>query len=107
MPKTKGSGLMVSDFIEEHYGYLHFSDEQFGQAKLLNSSMEQCASVVFEYGSERGGYWTGERFLTQMKTACNIAHFKYPAYPLPWFSYLTRAAVIGNLMIKLLLHETF
>ena len=100
--KTKGTGLMVPDFIEEHYRYLRLSDEQFGQAKLLNSSMGQCASVVFEHGSERGGYWTGERFLTQMKTAGNVAHFKYPAYPIPWFSYLTRAAVIGNFYDKAL-----
>jgi hypothetical protein len=28
MAKTKGSGLMVSDFIEEHDGYLSLSNQQ-------------------------------------------------------------------------------
>ena len=33
---------------------------------------------MFEYGSEHGGYWTGERFMTQMKTAYDIVEIKYP-----------------------------
>ena len=33
-------------------------DEQFEQAEVLNPSIAQCARVVFEYGSECGGYWT-------------------------------------------------
>ena len=34
---------------------------------------------MYEYGSERGGYWTGERFLAQVKIACDITQYIYPA----------------------------
>ena len=80
LPKTKGSGVMVSDFVEEHEGYLHLSDEKYERARAINPAIPQSARLVFEYGSEWGGHWTGERFLTQMKTACNIAEFKYPSH---------------------------
>ena len=32
-PKRKGAGLMVSDFIDEHNGYLRLTDKQFEQGK--------------------------------------------------------------------------
>ena len=32
-PKSKGAGIMVSDFIEEHNGYLHLSDEEYERSK--------------------------------------------------------------------------
>jgi hypothetical protein len=66
MAKTKGSGLMVSDFIEEHDGYLSLSDQQLEQAKAANPDIKNYTCVVFEYGSKRGGYWTGDRFIAQM-----------------------------------------
>ena len=72
LPKTKGSGVMVSDFVDEYDGYLRLPDEQFACAKEDNPSIVQSARVAFEYGSECGGYGTGERFMTQMKTACDI-----------------------------------
>ena len=77
LPKTKGSGLMVSDFIEEHDGFLILSDQLLEQAKAANPDIKHHVHVVFEYGSERGGCWTGDRFMAQMKTACDIAEFKY------------------------------
>ena len=79
LPKTKGSGLMVSDFVDEHDGFLCLSHQQHQQAKATNPSIQQHTRVVFEYGSERGGYWTGDRFMAQMKTACDIAEIKYPS----------------------------
>ena len=30
--------------------------------------------------ASNGGYWTRERFLAQMKIACDIAQFKYPPH---------------------------
>ena len=33
LPKSKGSGIMASDFIEERAGYLHLSDEEYERAK--------------------------------------------------------------------------
>ena len=78
LPKTEGSGLMVSDFIDEHDGFLRLSEQQHQQAKAVNPNVQQHARVVFEYGSERGGYWTGDRFFVQIKTACDITEIKYP-----------------------------
>ena len=42
---------MISNYIQVHNSCLHLSDEQFEQAKVLNSSIEQYAMVVFDYGS--------------------------------------------------------
>ena len=69
---------MVSDFIDEHDGFLRLSEQEHQQAKAVNPSIQQQARVVFEYGSERGGYWTGDKFMTHMKTACDIVEVKYP-----------------------------
>ena len=33
-PKSQGAGIMVSDFIEEHSGYLHLLDQKYEEAKL-------------------------------------------------------------------------
>ena len=63
LPKTKGSGIMVSDFIDEHNGYLCLTNEEFKQAKQTNADMVQEAKVVFEYGVGKDGYWTGDRFM--------------------------------------------
>ena len=32
-PKSKGSGIVVSDFISEEDGYLRLSDEEFEEAR--------------------------------------------------------------------------
>ena len=31
-PKSRGSGIMVSDFIDEHNGYLRLTDEEFSRS---------------------------------------------------------------------------
>lgn len=33
LPKTKGSGIMVSDFVKEHGSFLKLTNEEFQQAK--------------------------------------------------------------------------
>ena len=74
LPKTKGSGIMVADFIDEHNGYLQLTPEEHA----ANPSLPQSARAFLEYGAEREGYWTGERFMAQVKNACDIAEVKYP-----------------------------
>lgn len=59
LPKTRGSGIMVSDFIDEHHGHLCQSHEEL------------------EYGAARDGYWTSEKFMNQIERAYKISHFKY------------------------------
>ena len=42
-PKSKGSGIMVSDFIDERNGYLRLTDEEFTQAQTKDPSIRQEA----------------------------------------------------------------
>ena len=75
-PKSKGSGIMVSDFINEEDGYLRLSDE-FEEARQLFPNIRKEARELLEYGGSKEGYWNSERFLGQMKVATDIAKFKY------------------------------
>ena len=40
-PKGQGRGLMVSDFIEEHDGYLRLSEETFQCALIVHPSYKE------------------------------------------------------------------
>ena len=40
-PKTQGSGIMVSDFVEQYGGYLHLSEEDFAVVKETNPDVVQ------------------------------------------------------------------
>lgn len=73
-PKTKGAGIMVSDFIEQHDGFLRLPEFQARHADLPST-----ARVLLEYGAEKEGYWNSERFINNVKDALKIAAFKYPA----------------------------
>ena len=77
LPKTKGSGIMVSDFVEEHGGYLHLSEDELDAAAEIDPEFPYEARQLLEYGAEREGYWTSEKFMLQMKKAVQIAEFKY------------------------------
>ena len=56
-------------------GFLNFSDD---------SGKKNIARVLFEYGGNREGYWTSEKFLQQMDHAVTIAESKYPGAQLIW-----------------------
>ena len=85
-PKTKGSGIMVSDFIDQHNGYLRLTDTEFAVGKTADPQMVQMARALLEYGAEREGYWTSEKFMANIKNAAKIAMHKYPAssYTVCW-----------------------
>ena len=87
-PKSKGSGIMVSDFIDEHNGYLALTEDEHQKAKeVYGSSVKKEAKVFLVYGEGREGYWTSERFLSQMDSAVKIADIKYPkseGYKVVW-----------------------
>ena len=85
-PKTKGSGIMVSDFIEQHNGFLRLTDAEFAVAKAADPDMVQKAQALLEYGAEREGYWTAEKFMKNIKEAVKIAKHKYPtnSYTVCW-----------------------
>ena len=50
--KTKGSGIMVSDFVDEHSGYLAFNAEEHRLAKETSPSIFKSVRVLFEYGAD-------------------------------------------------------
>ena len=58
LPKAKGNGIMVSDIVEEHDGYLRLTDEEFKRPKRKNCNLVQEAREMLEYGADKQGYWT-------------------------------------------------
>ena len=70
---------MVSDFIEEYNGYLHLTPEEFEVAKPnhLSLTRHQACSYL-EYGKNKEGYWTSEKFMAQIEHAVMFAEIRYP-----------------------------
>ena len=77
-PKSRGSRLMVSDFIEEKNGYLALTQEEYDKEKVTNPSIRMYARELLEYGEAKNGYWTSNKFIKQIKKAIRIADIKYP-----------------------------
>ena len=77
-PESKGSGIMVSDFIDERNGYLALSDEEYAQANAKDITMTQMARETLEYGESREGYWSCDKFMLQLERAVKIADIRYP-----------------------------
>ena len=76
--KSKGAGIMVSDFIDEHQGFLALSDAEYEAAKKNNPSIKPYAREFLEYGEGREGYWNRDKFMLQMERAVQISEIKYP-----------------------------
>ena len=49
-PKSNGAGIMVSDFIEEHNGYL--TDKEYEQSKTDHPGIKKYARRI--WGKQRG-----------------------------------------------------
>ena len=77
-PKSKGAGIMISDLIDERNGYLCLTQEEYTKAREADSSVRMEARCLFEYGEDKEGYWTSDKFIQQMKVAIKIAEIKYP-----------------------------
>ncbi len=77
-PKGQGRGLMVSDFIEEHGGYLRLSDEEYERAKGSHPGLWKEARRLLKLGAEYEGYWDSDKFLKQVEQSITIAEIKYP-----------------------------
>ena len=86
LPKTKGSGIMVSDFVEEYGGFLRLSDMELALARKSDPEFPSEAREIFEYGAGKEGYWTSARFMAQIEKAVKIAEQKYNStmYTLVW-----------------------
>ena len=70
--KSLGGSIMVSDFVEEHDGFLRVSQETADRVGI------QCkeARQYLEIGV--GSYWRSEAFLKQVEKAITIFEAKYP-----------------------------
>ena len=77
-PKSKGSGIMVSDFLSERDGYLALTEDEYKKAKQMDPSIRKYARQQLEYGEAKEGYWTSEKFMDQIKQSVKIAEAKYP-----------------------------
>ena len=62
-PKIKGSGLMVSDFVDERSGFLQLTDEEYERAKIVSPGIQKYACSILEYDENKEGYWTSEKFM--------------------------------------------
>ena len=77
-PKSKVSGIMVSDFVDEHNSFLAFSETEYEVAKRKHPNIRKYVREFLEYGESKEGYWTRDKFVAQMKRAVIIAEIKYP-----------------------------
>ena len=59
-PKSKGAGIMVSNFVDEKNGFLHLTQEEYDQAKQSDSNIWIEARTFLEYGDNQEGYWNSE-----------------------------------------------
>ena len=69
---------MVSDYVDQHSGFLQLTPAEAELAKANDPSFPTTARVFLEYGANKEGYWTSERFLANVKDAIKIAKYKYP-----------------------------
>ena len=61
-PKSKGAGIMVFDFVDEHNGFPALSDNEYEAAKVST----HASSWNME---SKEGYWTDSLFIAQMHRA--------------------------------------
>lgn len=53
-------------------------DEEFARESSVTRALWKEACCLLEYGDSREGYWTSEKFMIQVKQACEITEVKYP-----------------------------
>ena len=101
---------MVSDFVEEHNGYLAQTEEEHQAAKEKYPTVRKAPRVSLEYGAEKGGYWMSVKFMVKVENACNIAESKYniSKHKIVWIfdqsscdkKYDEHAFIAKNLLVK-------
>ena len=65
-PKSMGSAIMVSDFIDEQIGYL--------------ANTHQEAREYLENGVNKEGFWNNDRFMKQVQKTVTIFESVHPEY---------------------------
>jgi hypothetical protein len=84
-PKSKGRGIMVSEFLLP-FGRLDLStlSEQARENLMTRCALKSAEAVeIFEFGKNNRGYWDGADLVKQIKEkALPIAEALYPGYSL-------------------------
>ena len=75
----RGRGIMVSDYIDEHNGYLGLTDQEYEDARVNYTNLWKYGRFLLRYESASEGYWNSENVLIQVKQAITIAEIKYPS----------------------------
>lgn len=57
--------------------FLRLSEEEQALTRTEDPDFPVEARALLEYGSEREGYWTSEKFMKNVEDAAKIAEFKY------------------------------
>ena len=86
VPKSRGTGIMVSDFISEKDGYLKLTDEEFAAGRERLPRLKQYARASIEYGENKDGWVLDVRKL-QLEYSVEVAECKYPreqGYKVVW-----------------------
>ena len=96
-PKTKGSGIMVSDFVNAHSGFLQLTDSEHALAKATDPDFPNTARVLLEYGADKEGYWTSEKFMTN-SVVHELLSLSIPQMSTPLCGCLIRIAAIVHLL---------
>ena len=78
LPKLQGSGIMVPNFISEMQGYLQLTEEEYQETKKNNPRIWKYGCQTLEHGEAKEGYWTSDKFMSQIMDAVAIAEVKYP-----------------------------
>ena len=63
---------MVSDFISEQDGYLKLSNQEFATGPTIFPGLKQHARAYTEYGENKDGYWTSDKFTEQLEYSVKI-----------------------------------
>ena len=92
-PKGPGRMIMISDFVDEHNGFLKLSAEEFVKYHQRDPSLRQSAYKQLVGGEGNEGYWTNDHFLDNVKYAMKIAALKYPSATHNIVFILIRAAI--------------
>ena len=56
VPKSKGAGIMISDFLSEQDGFLQLSDSEFSAGRVKFPSLKRYVRASIEYGENKDGH---------------------------------------------------
>ena len=82
--KSLGSGIMVSDFINQQISWLQLIATQWEDAKKIYPDIPRTACITLEYGKNKESYFENKRFLDQVCGALQIATYLWPTHDHVW-----------------------